>query len=61
MTGREVTRERRRAIRLGETWLTHWGKHKVEATRGVAKASPKDAAKAPGIALFGARLPVVAA
>ena len=20
---------------LGETWLTHWGKHKIEATRGV--------------------------
>ena len=20
---------------LGETWVTHWGKHKVEATRGV--------------------------
>jgi hypothetical protein len=22
---------------LGETWLTHWGKHKSEATRGVAE------------------------
>ena len=20
---------------LGETWVTHWGRHKVEATRGV--------------------------
>jgi hypothetical protein len=26
---------------LGETWLTHWGKHKVEATRGVIEASQK--------------------
>jgi hypothetical protein len=29
---------------LGETWVSHWGKHKVEATRGViepgAEASP---------------------
>ena len=29
---------------LGETWLTHWGRHKVEATRGViepaARANP---------------------
>ena len=24
---------------LGETWLTHWGRHKVEATRGVIEAS----------------------
>ena len=24
---------------LGETWLTHWGKHKVEATRGVIEPS----------------------
>jgi hypothetical protein len=22
---------------LGETWLTHWGRHKVEATRGVVE------------------------
>ena len=27
---------------LGETWLTHWGRHKVEATRGVIEASQKD-------------------
>jgi hypothetical protein len=27
---------------LGETWLTHWGKHKVEATRGVIEASQTD-------------------
>jgi len=26
---------------LGETWLTHWGKHKVEATRGVIEESQK--------------------
>ena len=24
---------------LGETWLTHWGRHKVEATRGVIEPS----------------------
>jgi mono/diheme cytochrome c family protein/glucose/arabinose dehydrogenase len=24
---------------LGETWVTHWGKHKVEATRGVIEPS----------------------
>lgn len=24
---------------LGETWVTHWGKHKVEATRGVPVAA----------------------
>ncbi len=26
---------------LGETWLTHWGKHKVEATRGGIEASER--------------------
>jgi hypothetical protein len=26
---------------LGETWLTHWGRHKVEATRGQIEASQK--------------------
>ena len=26
---------------LGETWLTHWGRHKVEATRGVVEASQR--------------------
>jgi hypothetical protein len=26
---------------LGETWLTHWGKHKVEATRGVIEPSER--------------------
>ncbi len=24
---------------LGEEWLTHWGKHKVEATRGIIEAA----------------------
>ncbi|MBB5033077.1 ThuA domain-containing protein [Prosthecobacter vanneervenii] len=24
---------------LGETWVSHWGKHKVEATRGVIEAA----------------------
>ncbi|MBL9209337.1 MAG: hypothetical protein JNL92_02665, partial [Opitutaceae bacterium] len=24
---------------LGETWVTHWGRHKVEATRGVIESS----------------------
>jgi hypothetical protein len=27
---------------LGETWLTHWGRHKVEATRGVIEPSERD-------------------
>jgi hypothetical protein len=27
---------------LGETWLTHWGRHKVEATRGVIEPSRKN-------------------
>lgn len=26
---------------LGETWLTHWGKHKVEATRGAIEPSER--------------------
>ena len=26
---------------LGETWLTHWGRHKVEATRGVIEPSQR--------------------
>jgi hypothetical protein len=26
---------------LGETWLTHWGRHKAEATRGVIEASQR--------------------
>lgn len=27
---------------LGETWVTHWGVHKKEATRGVIESSAKD-------------------
>lgn len=27
---------------LGETWLTHWGKHKVEATRGAIEPSQQN-------------------
>jgi hypothetical protein len=27
---------------LGETWVTHWGKHKVEATRGVIEPSQRE-------------------
>ena len=27
---------------LGETWLTHWGRHKVEATRGVIDPSQRE-------------------
>jgi Tannase and feruloyl esterase len=27
---------------LGETWLTHWGRHKVEATRGVIEPAERD-------------------
>jgi hypothetical protein len=26
---------------LGETWLTHWGRHKVEATRGVIEPAAR--------------------
>lgn len=27
---------------LGETWLTHWGRHKVEGTRGVIEPAARD-------------------
>jgi glucose/arabinose dehydrogenase/azurin len=27
---------------LGENWVTHWGRHKVEATRGIIEPSAKD-------------------
>ncbi len=27
---------------LGETWVTHWGRHKFEATRGVIEAAAKN-------------------
>src|SRR5688572_28740560 len=39
---------------LGETWLTHWGRHKVEATRGVIEESQRGNPLLRGItALFG--------
>jgi hypothetical protein len=39
---------------LGETWLTHWGRHKVEATRGQIEASQKSNPLLRGIAsIFG--------
>ena len=39
---------------LGETWVTHWGKHKVEATRGVIEPSQRDHPVLRGVAdLFG--------
>ena len=28
---------------LGETWLTHWGRHKVEATRGAIEPAAERA------------------
>jgi len=27
---------------LGETWVSHWGKHRTEATKGIIEASAKD-------------------
>ncbi|HXW07422.1 MAG TPA: ThuA domain-containing protein [Vicinamibacterales bacterium] len=27
---------------LGETWLTHWGRHKIEGTRGVVEDGQRD-------------------
>jgi hypothetical protein len=39
---------------LGETWVTHWGKHKVEATRGVIEAAERNNPLLRGITdLFG--------
>jgi hypothetical protein len=39
---------------LGETWLTHWGKHKLEATRGVIEASQREHPVLRGVSnLFG--------
>ena len=29
-------------IVLGETWVSHWGKHRAEATKGVIEASAKE-------------------
>jgi hypothetical protein len=39
---------------LGETWLTHWGKHKVEATRGAIEPAQQSHPVLRGItAIFG--------
>ena len=39
---------------LGETWLTHWGRHKVEATRGAIEPDERGHALLRGITdLFG--------
>jgi len=39
---------------LGETWVSHWGKHRAEATKGVLEASAKDHAILRGVTeLFG--------
>lgn len=39
---------------LGETWVTHWGKHKVEATRGVLEPAAKGEAILRGVSdIFG--------
>ena len=39
---------------LGETWLTHWGRHKVEATRGAIEESQRSNPLLRGVAdVFG--------
>ncbi len=39
---------------LGEGWVSHWGRHKSEATRGVIEASAKDDALLRGVTdIFG--------
>jgi oligogalacturonide lyase len=39
---------------LGEQWVSHWGKHKQEATRGIIEASAKDDPLLRGVAdIFG--------
>ncbi len=39
---------------LGEEWVSHWGKHKVEATRGVVEPAQKDSPILRGVAdVFG--------
>ncbi len=39
---------------LGEGWVSHWGSHKHEATRGIIEASAKDAAIMNGVSdVFG--------
>ena len=39
---------------LGETWVTHWGKHKIEATRGAIEPQARGTPLLRGITgLFG--------
>jgi hypothetical protein len=39
---------------LGETWVTHWGRHKVEATRGVIEPAQREHPVLRGVtAIFG--------
>jgi hypothetical protein len=39
---------------LGETWLRHWGRHKVEATRGQIEAAQRDSPLLRGVtSIFG--------
>ena len=39
---------------LGETWVSHWGKHRAEATKGILEPSAKNNAVLRGVAdLFG--------
>jgi hypothetical protein len=39
---------------LGETWVSHWGKHKVEATKGILESSAKGEAILNGVSdVFG--------
>jgi len=39
---------------LGETWLTHWGRHKIEATRGVIEPAQQNNPLLRGVSnLFG--------
>ncbi len=41
-------------IFLGETWVSHWGKHRAEATKGVIEATAKDHPVLRGVSdLFG--------
>jgi hypothetical protein len=41
-------------IVLGETWVSHWGKHRAEATKGVIETAAKDNPVLRGVAdLFG--------
>jgi predicted dinucleotide-binding enzyme len=41
-------------IFLGETWVSHWGKHRSEATKGILESTAKDNALLRGVTdLFG--------